>query len=314
VELFAREGADSWYTRESSQILPPATKCSCGSTAFRKENDIIDVWFESGSSQAAVLGRQSNMPWPADLYLEGGDQYRGWFHSSLLVAVGTRGHAPYRAVATNGWTLDPQGRATSKSLGNGIDPVKIAETKGGEIIRLWVASVDFQEDVTVSDELMDRIGDDYRNVRNTLRYIVNNLFDFNPEKDTLKFADMEPLDRYELMLAADFCQRVRAWYDNFEFHRIYQQLNEYCNAALSNIYFAAIKDRLYTAAPNSRARRSAQTAVWRIGDALRYGLGSESECGVVLRTCCLSRLFYEADRGPRLAALPENRPRRSFQP
>jgi isoleucyl-tRNA synthetase len=268
VELFAREGADSWYTRESSQILPPGTKCSCGSTAFRKENDIIDVWFESGSSHAAVLGGQPNMPWPADLYLEGGDQYRGWFHSSLLVAVGTRGHAPYRAVATNGWTLDPQGRATSKSLGNGIDPVKIAETKGGEIIRLWVASVDFQEDVTVSDELMDRIGDDYRNVRNTLRYIVNNLFDFNPEKDTLKFAEMEALDRYELLLAADFCRRVRGWYDNFEFHRIYQQLNEYCNATLSNIYFAAIKDRLYTAAPNSRARRSAQTAVWKIGEAL----------------------------------------------
>jgi isoleucyl-tRNA synthetase len=208
------------------------------------------------------------MPWPADLYLEGGDQYRGWFHSSLLVAVGTRGHAPYRGVATNGWTLDPQGRATSKSLGNGIDPVKIAESKGAEIIRLWVASVDFQQDVTVSDELMDRIGDDYRNVRNTLRYIVNNLFDFNPSRDAVRFADMQGLDQYELLLGADFAGRVRAWYENFEFHRIYQQLNEYCNSALSNIYFAAIKDRLYTAAPNSRARRSAQTAVWKIGDAL----------------------------------------------
>src|SRR6185437_6599724 len=268
VDLFAREGADSWYTREASQILPSGTKCQCGGSAFRKEKDIIDVWFESGSSQAAVLGHEANMPWPADLYLEGGDQYRGWFHSSLLVAVGTRGHSPYRAVATNGWTLDPQGRATSKSLGNGIDPVKIAENKGGEIIRLWVASVDFQEDVTVSDELMDRIGDDYRNVRNTLRYIVNNLFDFNPQKDALKFADMQPLDQYELLLAADFCERVRGWYSGFEFHRIYQQLNEYCNSVLSNIYFAAIKDRLYTAAPNSRARRSAQTAVWMIGDAL----------------------------------------------
>ncbi|HWG50096.1 MAG TPA: isoleucine--tRNA ligase, partial [Candidatus Acidoferrales bacterium] len=151
VELFAREGADSWYTRSASDILPAETKCACGATAFRKESDIIDVWFESGSSHAAVLGHQPNMPWPADLYFEGGDQYRGWFHSSLLVAVGTRGHAPYRGVATNGWTLDPQGRATSKSLGNGIDPTKIADNKGGEIIRLWVASVDFQEDVTVSD-------------------------------------------------------------------------------------------------------------------------------------------------------------------
>jgi isoleucyl-tRNA synthetase len=268
VELFAREGADSWYTRSASDILPAETKCACGATAFRKESDIIDVWFESGSSHAAVLGHQPNMPWPADLYFEGGDQYRGWFHSSLLVAVGTRGHAPYRGVATNGWTLDPQGRATSKSLGNGIDPTKIADNKGGEIIRLWVASVDFQEDVTVSDELMDRISDDYRNIRNTLRYIVNNLFDFNPERDAVKFADMQALDQYELILAADFCRRVREWYDRFEFHRIYQQLNEYCNATLSNIYFAAIKDRLYTAAPGSLARRSAQTAVWKIGEAL----------------------------------------------
>lgn len=268
VELFACEGADSWYTREASQIVPAGTKCVCGGTGFRKENDIIDVWFESGSSYAAVLGHAPNMPWPADLYLEGGDQYRGWFHSSLLVSVGTRGQAPYRGVATSGWTLDPQGRATSKSLGNGIDPIKIADTKGGEIIRLWVASVDFQEDVTVSDELMDRISDDYRNVRNTLRYIVNNLFDFNPERDAVKFADMQPLDQYELVLAADFCGRARQWYENFEFHRIYQNLNEYCNAVLSNVYFATIKDRLYTAAPGSLARRSAQTAVWKIGDAL----------------------------------------------
>lgn len=268
VELFGREGADSWYTREASQIVPAGTKCACGGTTFRKENDIIDVWFESGSSHAAMLGHAPNMPWPADLYLEGGDQYRGWFHSSLLVAVGTRGHAPYRAVATSGWTLDPQGRATSKSLGNGVDPIKIADTKGGEIIRLWVASVDFQQDVTVSDALMDRISDDYRNVRNTLRYIVNNLFDFNPERDAVKFADMQPLDQYELVLAADFCKRVREWYETFEFHRIYQNLNEYCNAGLSNVYFATIKDRLYTAAPGSLARRSAQTAVWKIGDAL----------------------------------------------
>jgi isoleucyl-tRNA synthetase len=268
VDLFAREGADSWYTHTAAQIMPAGTKCPCGGTEFRKENDIIDVWFESGSSQAAVLGHEADLPWPADLYLEGGDQYRGWFHSSLLVAVGTRGHAPYRAVATNGWTLDPQGRATSKSLGNGIDPVRIAETKGGEIIRLWVASVDFHEDVTVSEELMNRIGDDYRNIRNTLRYIVNNLFDFNPDEHTVPFAEMQPLDRYELLLAADVCRRIRAWYDSFEFHRIYQQLNEYCNAVLSSVYFTAIKDRLYTAAPNSKARRSAQTAVWKIGDAL----------------------------------------------
>src|SRR5256714_2522450 len=154
VSLFAREGADSWYKLDPGNILPPGTKCAgCGSTQFRKEADIIDVWFESGSSHAAVLGHEPGLAWPADLYLEGGDQYRGWFHSSLLVSVGTRNQAPYRAVATNGWTLDPQGRATSKSLGNGLDPVEIAKRLGGEIIRLWVASVDFPEDVTVSEDL-----------------------------------------------------------------------------------------------------------------------------------------------------------------
>src|SRR5690349_15729614 len=268
VALFAREGADSWYTRAASEIVPAETKCPCGGTKFRKETDIIDVWFESGSSHAAVLGHQPNMPLPADLYFEGGDQYRGWFHSSLLVAVGTRGHAPYRGVATNGWTLDPQGRATSKSLGNGIDPVEIAKKLGGEIIRLWVASVDFQEDVTVSEELMERIGESYRDVRNTLRYILSSLFDFNPEKDALDFKDLLPLDQYELLLAADFAERVRKWYESFEFHRIYHQLNEYSNSVLSNVYFAVIKDRLYTSAPDSRARRSAQTAVWRIGEML----------------------------------------------
>ncbi|HET6935395.1 MAG TPA: isoleucine--tRNA ligase [Candidatus Angelobacter sp.] len=268
VELFAKEGADSWYTKQASDIIPVGTKCPCGGTQFRKETDIIDVWFESGCSQAAVLGHEPDLPWPADLYLEGGDQYRGWFHSSLLCAVGTRGHAPYRAVATNGWTLDPQGRATSKSLGNGIDPVKIAESRGAEIIRLWVASVDFQEDVTVSEELMERIGESYRDVRNTLRYILSSLFDFNPEKDALDFKDLLPLDQYELLLAADFADRLKKWYENFEFHRIYHQLNEYSNSVLSNVYFAAIKDRLYTSAPKSRARRSAQTAVWKIGEML----------------------------------------------
>ena len=268
VDLFAREGADSWYKRPAGEIVPAGAKCGCGAATFRKENDIIDVWFESGSSQAAVLGHEPNLPWPADLYLEGGDQYRGWFHSSLLCAVGTRGHAPYRAVATNGWTLDPQGRATSKSLGNGIDPVRIAESKGAEIIRLWVASVDFQEDVTVSEELMNRTGDSYKNIRNTFRYIVNNLFDFDPERNAVALKDMLPLDQYEVLLAGEFCERVRKWYDSFEFHRIYQQLNEYCNSTLSNVYFASIKDRLYTSAPNSTARRSAQTAVWMIGDAL----------------------------------------------
>ncbi len=269
VELFAREGADSWYTREPQNILPPGTKCpGCGEARFRKETDIIDVWFESGSSHAAVLGHEPNLPWPANLYLEGGDQYRGWFHSSLLCAVGTRGHAPYRSVATNGWTLDPQGRATSKSLGNGIDPVDIAKRLGGEIVRLWVASVDFQEDVRVSEELMQRVAENYRKIRNTFRFILGNLHDFDPEAHSVEFAELLPLDQYMLLRTAEMSERLRKWYENFEFHRIYHQVNDFCTVELSALYFDVLKDRLYTSAPNSRARRSAQTAAWRIGEAL----------------------------------------------
>ena len=226
------------------------------------------MWFESGCSQAAVLGREPDLPWPADLYLEGGDQYRGWFHSSLLCATGTRGQTPYRAVATNGWTLDPQGRATSKSLGNGIDPVEIAKRLGGEIIRLWVASVDFQEDVTVSEDLMQRVSETYKKIRNTFRYILGNIYDFEPELHSLKFEEMLPLDQYMLLRTAEISEHVRQWYESFEFHRIYHQVNEFCTVDLSNIYFDVLKDRLYTSAPKSRARRSAQTAAWHIGEAL----------------------------------------------
>ena len=205
--------------------------------------DIIDVWFESGSSHAAVLGHEPGLPWPADLYLEGGDQYRGWFHSSLLVAVGTRGHSPYRAVATNGWTLDPQGKATSKSLGNGIDPVEIAKKLGAEIIRLWVASVDFQEDVTVSEDLLKRVSVNYVDLRNRFKNILSNLPDFDPATDALDFDAMLPLDQYMLLRAAEVSDQICGWYESFEFHRIYHQVNEFFSAELSNMYFAAIKDR-----------------------------------------------------------------------
>ncbi|HET9840218.1 MAG TPA: class I tRNA ligase family protein, partial [Candidatus Angelobacter sp.] len=269
VEIFAREGADAWYTKEAKTILPAETKCpGCNGANFRKEMDIIDVWFESGSSHAAVLDQDSGLPWPADLYLEGGDQYRGWFHSSLLVAVGTRGHAPYRAVATNGWTLDPQGRATSKSLGNGIDPVDIAKRLGAEIIRLWVASVDFQEDVTVSEDLLKRVSVNYVDLRNRFKHILSNLYDFDPATDAVDFDSMLPLDQYILLRTAELTEQIRKWYENFEFHRVYHQINEFFSAELSNMYFAATKDRLYTAAPKSRLRRSAQTALWRIGEAM----------------------------------------------
>jgi isoleucyl-tRNA synthetase len=269
VELFAREGADAWYKHSAAEILPAGIKCAkCGATKFRKEMDIIDVWFESGSSQAAVLGREPGLPWPADLYLEGGDQHRGWFHSSLLCAVATKGGAPYRSVATAGWTLDPQGRAQSKSLGNTVDPVEIADKLGAEIVRLWVASVDFREDVMASDELMQRISESYRKIRNTFRYILSNLQNFAPAQDAVGFAEMHPLDQYILLRAAEVTKDVREHYDNFVFHRLYHRLKDFCIVDLSAIYFDVLKDRLYTSAPKSAARRSAQTALWRLGEAL----------------------------------------------
>ncbi len=269
VELFARAGVDAWFTPEADAVLPAGTKCEkCGATKFTKETDILDVWFESGSSFAAVLGHEPKLPFPADLYLEGGDQHRGWFHSSLLCAMGTRGTPPYRMVATNGWTLDEQGSAMSKSRGNDVDPVDIANRLGGEVVRLWVASVDFREDVVGSEQLMRRVAENYRKIRNTFRYILGNLYDFDPQRDAVPFEKLEDLDRYMLGKTAEMSTDVLRWYDEFAFHRIYQRINHFCVVELSAFYFDVLKDRLYTAAPRSAARRAAQTAIWRIGAAL----------------------------------------------
>jgi isoleucyl-tRNA synthetase len=270
IELFARKGADAWYTPEADAILPAGTKCPhCSGTAFKKETDIIDVWFESGSSHDAVLGHEPSLPWPADLYLEGGDQFRGWFMSSLLCAMGTHGSAPYRMVASPGWTLDEQGRAMSKSRGNDVDPVDIANRLGGEIMRLWVASVDFREDVVGSEQLMLRIADRYRDIRNKLfRYALGNLYDFNPQTDAVAFDQLHAIDQFMLRQTAALSTEVSRWYDEFAFHRIYHRVNDFCVVDLSAFYFDVLKDRLYTFAPNSIGRRSAQTAIWRICEAL----------------------------------------------
>ena len=269
VELFAREGADSWYARPAAEILPAGTVCAqCGKSTFRKEMDIIDVWFESGSSQASVLPKIFGEWKPADMYLEGGDQYRGWFHSSLLCSMGLHGQSPYKAVATNGWTLDENGRAMSKSLGNTVDPVDIAKRMGGEIVRFWVASVDFREDVRASENLMARVAENYRKIRNTFRYILGNLHGFSPAQDAVPFELLEPIDQYMLMRAADVVAECRAWYDQMLFHRIYQRLNEFFAVDLSAQYFDILKDRLYTFPRSSQTRKSAQTALWRIGEAL----------------------------------------------
>jgi isoleucyl-tRNA synthetase len=269
VELFRREGSDAWYKRSAEEIVPAGIKCAkCGGTQFRKEMDIVDVWFESGSSYLAVQASEPDMPWPSDLYIEGGDQYRGWFHSSLLCSIGARASTPYKTVGTIGWTLDMQGRAMHKSLGNDVDPVDIAERMGAEIVRLWVASVDFREDVRSDEKLMQRIAETYRKIRNTFRYIVSNLYDFDPQRDAVPFAEMEFLDRVALAQTAQTAERLLGWYKDFFFHRVYQETNAFCVDTLSKTFFDILKDRLYTFAPNSRARRSAQTAIWRIGEAL----------------------------------------------
>ena len=269
VKLFHKEGADAWYSHDVSALLPTGTACaSCGSTEFRKEMDILDVWFESGASWHAVLDVEPELNWPADLYTEGGDQHRGWFHSSILTSVAVRGKAPYKMVATSGWTLDEQGRAFSKSLGNGVDPVDIAKRLGGEIVRLWVASVDFREDVAASENLMQRVSDNYRKLRNTFRFLLGNLHDFSPAQHAIAFAQMEPLDQYILARTAELDCKIRRAYEDFEFHRAYHALNEYTNSDLSALYLDVLKDRLYTFAPNHPARRSAQTALWRIAETL----------------------------------------------
>jgi isoleucyl-tRNA synthetase len=232
------------------------------------------VWIDSGTSWAAVLETQPELRFPSDLYTEGGDQHRGWFHSSLLFSVGLRDMAPYKVVATSGWTLDEQGRAFSKSLGNGVDPVDIAKRLGGEIVRLWVASVDFREDVVASENLMLRVADNYKKLRNTFKFLLGNLYDFDPAQHAVAWDKLEPLDQYMLTRARELVEKISGsdgkggWYAEFAFHRIYHAVNEFANVDLSKLYADVLKDRLYTFAPNSPARRAAQTVLWKITEAL----------------------------------------------
>jgi len=270
VELFARSGADAWFTSESDTILPAGTKCPhCPGSKFEKETDIFDVWLESGASYLALIDDEPSYPWPSDLYLEGGDQYRGWFQSSLLCAMGTHGTPPYKGVVTPGWTLDEKGQAMSKSRGNDVDPVDIAGRLGGEIVRLWTASVDFREDVVGSEKLMQRVAENYRAIRNNLfKNALGNLYDFDPQTNAVPFDKLEALDQYMLRQTAALARDVRTWYAEFAFHKIYHRVNHFCVVDLSAFYFDVIKDRLYTYAPNSPGRRSAQTALWSISEAM----------------------------------------------
>jgi len=269
-ELFARAGADAWYTPEADALLPVRTKCPhCPGTTFMKEMDIFDVWLESGASYLALRAGEPEYPWPSSLYLEGADQFRGWFQSALLCAMGNEGTPPYAGVVTPGWTLDEKGQAMSKSRGNDVDPVDIASQMGGEIVRLWVASVDFREDMVGSDALMRRVGENYRTIRNNLfRNSLGNLHDFDPARDTQPFEKLHAIDQYILRETASLCADVVRWYDEFAFHKIYQRINHFCVVEMSAFYFDIVKDRLYTYAATSTARRAAQTTIWRIVETL----------------------------------------------
>src|SRR5262245_49774324 len=265
ADLFEKESADAWYEREAKDPLPPGFACpDCGKGEFEKERDILDVWFDSGSSHAAVLGRRKDLPWPADVYLEGSDQHRGWFHSSLLVGVATRGEPPYRQVITHGFTVDAEGRKISKSLGNDVDTHKLIAQYGAEILRLWTIMVDYREDMRFSDEMMKRVAEAYRKVRNTCRYLLSNLYDFDPAKDAVADAELDDLDRYALHRHREVVARVLEGYDAYEFHVVYHQLVQYCAADLSSFYLDVLKDRLYCDGAASPRRRSAQTVLFRI--------------------------------------------------
>ncbi len=269
IELFRKEGADAWYAHSEAELLPPGAHCpQCKGTKLRREMDILDVWFDSGSSQYAVLGRRPDLPWPADVYLEAGDQYRGWFHSSLLVALGTRGSAPYRQVLTHGWVLDAQGRAMSKSIGNVIEPMEVIKTHGAEILRLWAASVEFGEDVSISPEMLTRLSEAYRKLRNTFRYCLGNLYDFDPAKDSVDAGQLEEIDSWVLLRTAELTERVRAAYADYAFHKVYRGVYDFATVDLSAFYFDILKDRLYTSPARSVRRRAAQTTLYRIADAL----------------------------------------------
>ncbi len=265
VDLFEQHTADIWYEKSAAELLDAGAQCGkCGSAEFTKESDILDVWFDSGSSHLAVVTEANGLHWPADLYLEGGDQYRGWFHSSLLVGVGLKGRAPYRACATNGWALDGEGRAMHKSLGNSIEPEEVIKRYGAEVLRLWAASVEFNEDVRVSETILARLTEAYRKLRNTFRYPLGNLWDFDPQRDAVPAGKLPEIDQWILLRAENLVARSRVWYQEFAFHKVYRAVYDFATVDLSAVYFDVLKDRLYTAAPKSHSRRSAQTVLHRL--------------------------------------------------
>jgi isoleucyl-tRNA synthetase len=263
------KGADEWYARPAAALLPPGTRCAkCGSERFRKETDILDVWFDSGCSHAAVLETRPELRWPAELYLEGSDQHRGWFHSSLLEAMGTRNAPPYKAVLTCGFVVDGEGRKMSKSEGNTVAPEVLLPKYGAEILRLWAASEDYTEDIRLSTEIMDRLSDAYRRIRNTYRFLLGNLSDFEPSRDRQSYARLDEVDRWILDRLARLIARVTRAYEDYQFHTVFHAVHNFCAVDLSAQYLDVIKDRLYTSGTDDPRRRAAQTVCYDVFAAL----------------------------------------------
>ncbi len=262
IQRVRSEGADFWFDIPAAELLPPGTACACGASDFKKETDILDVWFDSGVSWAAVVEPNPSLALPADLYLEGSDQHRGWFHSSLLTCVGTRGHAPYKGVLTHGFVVDGDGRKMSKSLGNVIAPQEVMDRYGAEILRLWVAAEDYRDDVRLSPDILKQLADAYRRFRNTARFMLGNLSDFDPESHWLEPSQRQELDRLALSWLAQLLARVKRAYQDYEFHQAFHRLHQFCAVELSAIYLDILKDRLYVSKADSPERRSAQSTLY----------------------------------------------------
>ncbi|MBS3918065.1 MAG: isoleucine--tRNA ligase [Deltaproteobacteria bacterium] len=265
AKLFEKGGADVWFEEGPTALLPAGTQCpGCGGSEFTKETDILDVWFDSGVSYAAVLENRPELQFPASLYLEGSDQHRGWFHSSLLTSVGTRGHAPYGSVLTHGFVVDGEGKKMSKSAGNVIAPEEVINKLGADVLRLWVSAEDYKDDIKISDEILKRLADSYFRIRNTFRFLLGNLYDFDPAKDRISSPDLYEIDRWALHRLQKLIARVKEAYERFEFHTVYHSVQNFCAVEMSSTYLDILKDRLYTFSSHSHGRRSAQTALYEI--------------------------------------------------
>ncbi len=268
ADLFREKGSGAWYEMEAEEILPAGTKCKCGHTHFTKEKDIMDVWFDSGSSHSGVLEVKEGLSFPADMYLEGNDQYRGWFQSSLLTAIAAKGQAPYKTVITHGMIVDTDGQKMSKSRGNGVSPQDIIKEFGADILRLWVVSADFKTDMRISKDILKQMSEVYRKIRNTARYILGNIHDFNPETDMVDRENLGELDTWAMMRLDQMVKKVLSAYESFDFHMIYHAVHNFCVVDMSNFYLDIIKDRLYVEKSDSTARRAAQTVMYTVLDAI----------------------------------------------